>query len=242
MIKDKIVLITGTSRGIGKSIAELFAENNAIVYANARINHSIDQWALDLSIKYKTLVVPVYFDIRDEKNSFKCITEIFKKHKKIDILVNNAGIEFNDSTGLIDMNICREIFDTNVFALLNILQIVARLMIKNKKGSIINITSQAGITGNPGQISYSASKAAVISITQSTAKELGKYNIRVNAIAPGLTDTEMTNKTSYDLIKQRIDNSYFKTILSCSETAKLCLFLGSDQSDYINGQTITING
>lgn len=241
MLKDKIVLVTGTSRGIGKSIVELFAENNAIVYANAREINSIDQWAKDLSIKFNTHVYPLYFDIRDDKSVFNNISEIYKKHKKIDILINNAGIEVNDSTGLIDMRICREIFDTNVFALLNILQTVSRMMIKNRSGSIINISSHAGIYANPGQISYSASKAAVISITQSTAKELGKFNIRVNAIAPGLTDTKMLEGTSYELIQKRIENSYFKTILQCSETAKLCLFLGSDLSSYISGQTIEIN-
>jgi len=241
LLYNKVCLITGTSSGIGKSIAERFAEEGAIVYANSR-ETNIDEWATSLSEKHVTKVIPTYFNITDESAVKNAIIQIKKEQSKIDVLINNAGLGYNEKLGMISIDKMKKIFDVNVFALTNILQLVARIMLKQNTGSIINISSTVGQKGNPGQLAYSASKGAVISITKSAAKELASSSIRVNSVAPGLVDTEMFREAEKDKLADRISKIGMQRLAEPKEIADACLFLASDLSKYITGQIIAVDG
>jgi len=242
LLEGKVCLITGTSRGIGKSIAERFAEEGAVVYANSLETANIDKWASELSSKRNTSVIPLYFDVTDYAAAKNAIMRIKKEQNQIDVLVNNAGIGIHELLGMISLDNVRKTFEVNVFALLNILQLTSRIMTRQQFGSIINISSMVGLHGNPGQLAYAASKGAVITITKSAAKELANKNIRVNSIAPGLTDTEMFKKAEPKNIEDRISRIGMGRLANPTEIADACVFLGSDLSSYISGQIIGVDG
>lgn len=242
LLNNKTCLITGTSQGIGKAIAERFAQEGAIVYANSLETENIDQWASGLSKKENTPVIPLYFDVTDYAAAKNAIMRIKKEQNQIDVLVNNAGIGIHEALGMITIDNLKKTFEVNVFALLNMLQLVSRIMIRQKAGSVINISSMVGLHGNPGQLSYAASKGAVITLTRSAAKELANKNIRVNSIAPGLTNTEMFRKAEYKNMENRINRIGMGRLAKPEEIADACVFLGSDLSVYISGQTIGVDG
>ena len=168
----KVALVTGASRGIGRSIVERFASEGATVYANSRQAGSIDPICMDLSCQHSTEVIPVYYDVTDSLKTKDVFVKIMKERKQLDILVNNAGVMEDALIGMISLDLMHKIFDTNVFAVINHLQLAARLMKKGKSGSIINLSSIVGMNGNPGQSVYSASKGAVVALTKTAAKEL----------------------------------------------------------------------
>lgn len=242
LLQGKVCLVTGASRGIGKSIAQTFAENGAIVYANALVEDKIDDWASSVSKSCDTQVFPLYFDITDSSATKNAIMRIKKDQGRIDVLVNNAGLGYNELIGMISMDKMRKVFEVNVFALTNLLQLTGRLMMKQKKGSIINISSTVGMKGNPGQLAYSASKGAVIAITKSAAKELANHNIRVNSIAPGLVDTEMFRLAEKGDMVERISRIGMGRLAKPEEIANACTFLASDLSEYITGQVLAVDG
>ena len=242
LLKNKICLVTGASRGIGKAITIRFAEEGATVYATCRQEGSIDGWKSDLSKMIQERIRPVYFDLKDRSLIKQTVMNIKKESDHIDVLVNNAGIAYNEKIGLISYERMVEMFEVNVFAALELLQIVSRIMIRQKRGSIINISSIVGVEGSEGQTAYSASKGALISMTKSAAKELAPLNIRVNSVAPGLTDTGMLHETDPSFLEKRISNISMKRLVKPEDIANACLFLASDQSDYISGQIIGVNG
>ncbi|MCA1745993.1 MAG: SDR family oxidoreductase, partial [Bacteroidales bacterium] len=179
LLEGKVSLVTGTSKGIGRAIAERFAQNGAIVYANARTESSIDQWANDCSQKNQTQVIPVYFDVRDASKAKQAIMQIKKDHQRLDVLVNNAGMVSYEMLGLINIENFREMMEVNVVSVVQLIQLATRLMGRQGGGSVINISSIVGVKGVKGQLAYSATKGAVISLTKSAAKELAPQNIRV---------------------------------------------------------------
>ena len=188
LLKDKVCLITGASRGIGKATALLFAEEGAKVIVNVRRQGSAEKWIEQSS--YREQLEEKCFDITLRQEVQNNILEIKKKYGSIDVLVNNAGIEFNELIGMISEENTRKMFEVNVFGMINMIQTVSRIMRRNERGgSIINISSMTALRGNIGQMVYSATKGAVISMTRSAAKELAAGKIRVNSIAPGLTRT-----------------------------------------------------
>ena len=205
-LEGKVALVTGTSRGIGKCIAEELAVNGAIVYANARKENCLNDWANELNQKYSGTIYPIYFDVTDFEKMKLEVYKVWKENQKIDVLVNNAGIEYNENIGMLKREHISEMFAVNTISVIELTQIVAKFMMRNKKGSIINVASVVARYGSSGQSVYSATKGAVISFTKSAAKELGKYKIRVNAVAPGLNDTDMITETSEDYLQRRIDN------------------------------------
>jgi len=241
LLEDKIAIVTGSRKGIGKSIVEKFAEDGAIVFANAH-RGNIDEWAEETGKKYKTQVHPIYFDITDFKAVKDSILYIKRKYGRIDILVNNAGIVTYEFLGLIDFDKLREMLEVNVVSLINITQVVSRLMFRQKEGSIINISSIVGEQGAKGQLSYSATKGAVSSITKSAAKELAEYNIRVNAIAPGMIATDRLKSVMEDKFEDKINDIGFKRLGSPEEVANIISFLASSRSEYITGQIIGVDG
>ena len=242
LLEGKIVLVTGASRGIGRSIVERFASEGAIVYANCRNVGSLDSYSKELSQKHSTEVIPVYYDVTDASKTKETFSRIMKDRKRLDVLVNNAGIMEDALIGMISLALMQKIFETNVFAVINHLQLAARLMRKASIGSIINLSSIVGVSGNPGQSVYSASKGAVAALTKTAAKELGPDGIRVNAIAPGMIDTDMYRSIGEEKMATHLKMIKLGRIGSSEEIADAALFLASDLSRYVTGQILGVDG
>ena len=242
LLKDKVCLVTGASKGIGRAIVEVYAKQRAIVYANARTPESLDDWAKDLSEKYHTKIIPVYFDVTDLTEVKKVVMQIKSSEKRIDVLVNNAGMVTYEMIPMVQMDTFRLMLEVNVVGAFNLLQIVSRIMSRQKSGSIINISSIVADKGAKGQVSYATTKGALISMTKSAAKELASSKIRVNAVAPGMVATERFVNIFEDKFKDKIDNIGMNRLAEPHEVADLCVFLGSDMSTYVTGQVIGIDG
>ena len=242
LLQNKICVVTGTSRGIGKAITEEFVNQGAIVYANARELGSIDQWASSFEGVKPGMVYPQYYDINDYGAVKNAVLHIKEKHNSIDVLVNNASLRNNSLLGAISRDAIESVFSTNVFAALNLMQLVSRIMTRNKRGSIINLSSIAGVGGVGGQVLYSATKGAVISMSRAAAKELAGYGIRVNVIAPGLTDTEGFIRENGQYVEEKLKTIGFGRLATPKEIADVCVFLASDMSCFISGETINVNG
>lgn len=243
MLKEKVCIVTGGSRGIGKAIAQVFASNGAIVYATATKEHSVDDWAGDFNNSVSGEIRSLYFDVSNEQMARNAIIHIHKECGHIDGLVNNAGLEFNELIGMINQKNMERMFSVNVYGAINMIQLVSRIMGRQKNGgSIVNITSLTALRGNKGQLVYSATKGAVISLTKSAAKELAEKKIRVNAIAPGLTNTDMMKNADLDVLKHRINNIGMKRLAEPEDIANACMFMISDLSDYISGQVLAVDG
>jgi 3-oxoacyl-[acyl-carrier protein] reductase len=242
LLKNKVCLITGASKGIGRSIAEAFAEQGAIVYANARILNSIDNWAKALSEKHQTKVVPIYFDVTDLVASKNAVIKIKQNENKIDVLVNNAGMVTYEMIPMAQIDTFKTMLDVNVVGSFNLLQIVSRIMSRQKTGSIINMASIVGDKGAKGQVAYAATKGAIIAMTKSAAKELAPHQIRVNAVAPGMVSTERFIDIFESKFKDKINDIGMGRLASTNEIADLFVFLGSDMSTYLTGQIIGIDG
>lgn len=243
LLERRICLITGASRGIGNETVRRFAEEGAIVYANSRTTGSLDDISQVWSKKYNTDVIPVYFDVTDSKSVMNALRLIKKDHGHLDVLVNNAGIMKDAPIGMIGNNLMEEVFSVNVYSVINMIQFAIKIMGGSNFGSIINLASVVGCQGVAGQMVYSASKGAVIALTKSASKELASKNIRVNAIAPGMIDTEMFRHFSEN---KDIDNFLSKIKIgrlgSSEEIANAILFLASDLSSYVTGQILCVDG
>jgi 3-oxoacyl-[acyl-carrier protein] reductase len=249
MLKGKIAFITGAARGIGKATAELFAQNGAVVYANDILGDLLNETVAELADRYGTDIIPLNFDVTDVKAQKDAFQQIWKDRKRLDILVNNAGLALS---ALIEMNLkadVERVFAVNAVAIVEMTQLATKLMkrnevVNNTRGSIINISSIAGTVGNRGQIAYSGSKAAVIGITKSAAKELSEHLIRVNAVAPGLIDTPMlVEALKKDLVDDYIKNAVgMHRLGAAKDVAEAVLFLASDASAYITAQVIGVDG
>lgn len=243
MLCGKVCLITGAGRGIGQAIAELFAANGAVVYANDVRSGVVEQWCEAFNSNCSGEVRPLYFDITSETEAKAAIMRIKKECGHLDVLVNNAGVEFNELIGMISRDNMEKMFSVNVFGTINMLQIVSRIMGRQGEGgSIINIASMVGIRGNRGQLVYSATKGAVIALTKSAAKELAPKKIRVNAIAPGLTNTAMMQQADQEKLANRIANICMGRLAEPEDIAKACMFMASDLSSYVSGQILAVDG
>jgi 3-oxoacyl-[acyl-carrier protein] reductase len=245
LLEDKVCIVTGAAQGIGKAIAERFAEDGAIVYACDRMEGTIDEWAKEISEKFDTRVIPVYFDVTDAEAVKKALMSIYKQEGKIDSLVNNAGVVFNKKIGMIVRQETELMFRVNVIAVIELIQLVSRLMARNQGGSIINIASITAVLGSPGQVAYSATKGAILSLTKSAAKELALSGIRVNAVAPGIIKTERFTELyeeSGDKIDTRIQKIALGRLGNPEDVANACSFLASDRAAYISGQIIGVDG
>lgn len=243
MLTGKVCIVTGASRGIGKAIAQVFAENGAVVYATATREGSVDTWAEEFNLSAKGEVRALYFDVSDEKAVREAVMQVKKACGHIDGLVNNAGVEFNELIGMINREHMERMFSVNVYGTIHMLETVSRIMRRQEGGgSIINITSLTALRGNKGQFAYSATKGAVISLTKSAAKELSELNIRVNAIAPGLTNTDMMKQADPEKLQGRIDNICMGRLAEPEDIAHACMFLISDLASYISGQVLVVDG
>ena len=242
LLKNKSVIITGGSRGIGKAIAEKFAQNGANLAITCI---KITDEALELVKNIESLGVKakVYeSDASDFESALKLAENVFNDFGSIDVLVNNAGITKDNLLLRMSEEDFNDVMKVNMNSVFNNTKAVLRQMLKQKNGSIINLSSVVGVKGNAGQSNYSSSKAAIIGFTKSVALELGSRNIRCNAIAPGFIETEMTRALQQDQINEWAESIPLKRSGKPEDVANTTLFLASDMSSYITGQVMNVCG
>ena len=242
LLKGKNVIITGASRGIGKGIAEKFAQNGAnIAFTNIEMSDESIELSKNLEklgVKAKAYVS----NAADFEAAQKLADDVINDFGSIDVLVNNAGITKDNLLMRMSESDFETVMKVNMNSVFNNTKAVLRPMLKQRSGSIINLSSVVGVKGNPGQSNYSASKAAIIGFTKSIALELGSRNIRCNAIAPGFIETEMTKALNDDQVNDWADNIPLKRTGQVDDIANTSLFLASDMSAYVTGQVINVCG
>lgn len=235
LLQDKVCIITGAAQGIGRQIARQFADDGAIVYACDRQDFTSDN----------DRIRPIVMDVTDAGSVKVAFMQIYKAEGRIDCLVNNAGIVYNRKIGMIVREETERMFLVNVIAVLEMIQLVSRLMARNGGGSIVNIASVTAVLGSPGQVAYSATKGAIISMTKSAAKELAPQGIRVNAVAPGIVKTERfaeLYEANGEKIDARIQRIALGRLGTPEDIANACAFLASDRASYISGQVLGVDG
>ncbi len=243
MLIGKTSLITGASRGIGKGIAEVFAKNGSnIAFTFASSVEKAKAFEEELSAKYGVKVKGYQSDAADYNAAMALADQVVADFGSIDVLINNAGITRDTLLMRMSEEQWDDVMNTNLKSTFNLTKACLKTFLKNRAGSIINMSSIVGLTGNAGQSNYAASKAGMIGFTKSMAKELGSRNVRCNAIAPGFIETEMTASLDAEVKKQWIDTIPLKRGGSTDDVANACLFLASDMSTYITGQTINVCG
>ncbi len=241
LLEGKVALITGATRGIGKGIAEMYAQQGAkIAFTYAG---SVDKAKeLEATLSSVTQIKGYQSDASDFDAAQTLVDEVIKEFGKIDILINNAGITKDNLLLRMSKEDWDMVIKVNLDSVFNLTKAVIKPMMKAKEGSIINMTSVVGISGNAGQANYAASKAGVIGFTKSVALELGSRNIRCNAIAPGFIQTEMTDALD-DKAKDKWNEAIpMKKLGQTKDIANACIFLGSEMASYITGQTLNVDG
>ncbi len=238
--KDKVILVTGASRGIGKAIIKRFASQGAFVIGTGTSKDSVKNISDDLS-KNNFAGIGLMLDIAD-KSSVEEFERNIKDLNSPNILVNNAGITRDNLLMRMKDEEWEDVIGTNLTGMFRMTKLCLRQMMKAKYGRIINISSVVGLTGNAGQANYSATKAGIIGFTRSLAKEVGSRGITVNAVAPGFIQTDMTDGLSVDIQKSLLEHIVLKRLGEADEIASVVDFLASDGADYITGQTISVNG
>lgn len=239
----KNAIITGARTGIGRATVECFAKEGANIWACAhRENEQFELDMAEMAKKYGVWIKPVYFDLENEDEIKESIKNIVKEKQTIDILVNNAGIPHGAFLQMTSMKELRRIFEVNFFSQILITQILSKVMMRQKSGTIINLASVAGIDGDPGYTAYGSSKAAVAFTTKVLSKELAPYGIRVNAVAPGLIETRMMEAMENSAREEMIQDSSLKRVGRPEEVADTIVFLASEKSSYITGQVLRIDG
>lgn len=242
-LQGKTALITGASKGIGKAIATELASDGANLILIARNRDQLHN--LSDSLKQEFPLCEVHFfetDVSDPSSIKNLFVELQQLKLSFEILVNNAGIMIDGMLMMMKLQDMQSLFNVNVFGTLLMSQSAIKILIKKKSGSIINLTSIVGVNGSSGQSAYSASKSSIIGFTKSLSKELAPFNIRVNAIAPGFIETDLTANLLPKVKEITLSNIGLKRFGKPSDVAKMVLFLASDSSSYITGQVIGIDG
>jgi len=240
-LKDKVALVTGSAQGIGREIALLFAREGAdVVISDINLEKAVKVSSEIEGLSRKSLALEL--DVTDSLKVEEAVNKILDKFGKVDILVNNAGITKDSLLLRMSEADWDAVINVNLKGTFNCTKAVSKVMLKQRSGRIINIASIIGIIGNPGQANYSASKAGIIALTKTTAKELASRNINVNAVAPGFIQTEMTANLAEDLKQKMLDLIPLNKLGSPADVANVCVFLASEESSYITGQTIVVDG
>jgi 3-oxoacyl-[acyl-carrier protein] reductase len=240
LLEGKTALVTGAARGIGRAIAETFAAQGASLIL-VDINEQIHQVEADLASQDRK-VIAFQCDVCDEAKLRELLKLVRQRLGHLDVLVNNAGVLYQGVLGMSSMEAIRQMLEVNITALMNLTQYSIRLASPHNSLSIINLASIAGTQGMEGVAAYSASKGAVVSFTLAGAKELARRGIRMNAIAPGFIDTDMTRQLSPDWHQELLASVRFGRIGTPQDVANCALFLASDLSSYITGQVVGVDG
>ncbi len=242
LLEGKVAIITGASRGIGKGIAEIFAKNGANI---AFTYSSSAASALELENQLNQMGVKAkgyQSDAADFEQAHLFVEAVIADFGTVDILINNAGITKDNLLMRMSEDDFDKVIDVNLKSVFNMTKAIQKLFLKQRAGSIINMSSVVGVKGNAGQTNYAASKAGVIGFTKSVALELGSRNIRCNAIAPGFIETEMTAILNEDVVKGWRESIPLKRGGTTEDVANACLFLASDMSAYVTGQVLNVDG
>jgi len=243
LLRGKNAVITGCLKGIGRTTMDVFAHNGANIWACCQMpTGEFESHIKELAQANGISITPVYFDLSDYEQIKAGMKIITVGKQPVDVLVNIAGIAYNALFHMTTIEKMKEVFEIDFFSQMLITQHLTRLMARQKSGSVINIVSVAGVDGNPGQVAYSAAKAALIGATKTLAGELGVYGIRVNAVAPGVIQTDMTASLSKEKVNELLSASKLHRVGLPEEVARALLFLASDQSAYITGQVLRVDG
>ena len=244
LLQNKTAVVTGCNRGIGKKILEVFSANGATTFACVRnITEEFKTSLIEIKKKFNNQVIPIEFDLNDESQIKEAASNILSSNSSIDFLVNNAAIIHTALLQMTSIKKLKELFEADFFSQTLFTQYILKSMIKKKSGSILYISSSAALYGNEGRSAYASAKAAMIAQAKALSREVGIYNIRVNIIAPWLTDTDMTRKnTPEEILNEVISRISLKRIANPEEIANVALLLSSDLSSYITGQVIRVDG
>lgn len=242
LLHDKVAIVTGGARGIGRSIVIALAREGADSLFTYVKNKGLADSLSDEVNKIGRRAVPFQMDVRDFEGSKILIEKVKEKFGKVDILVNNAGITRDRSLMMMSREDWSEVIDTDLTGVFNITRACIITFLKQKSGTIINISSLSGIHPLPGQVNYAAAKAGIIGFTKSLAKEVARYNIRVNAVAPGFIETDMLGNLGEKARERILESIPVGRIGTADEVGRVVVFLASDRSQYITGQVIQIDG
>ncbi len=243
LLNERTALVTGGSRGIGKGIVERFLEEGAdVAFTYVSSPEKANALATELATKSGRRVLAIQSDASDFNAAQLAVDEVVNAWGKLDILVNNAGVTRDQLLMRMSEADFDAVIATNLKSVFNMTKAVMRTMLKQRSGSIINMSSIVGVQGNAGQSNYAASKAGILGFTMSVAKELGSRNIRSNAIAPGFIETEMTTALDQKVVEEWRAGIPLKRGGTPNDVANACVFLASDLSSYITGQTLSVCG
>ncbi|MBI4550042.1 MAG: 3-oxoacyl-[acyl-carrier-protein] reductase [Candidatus Omnitrophica bacterium] len=241
LLKDKVALVTGASRGIGREIALSFAREGAVLSLVSRSIESLEKVSAEIAAAGgRSICLPA--DVQDTQTVEDAVKKTIDTHGRIDILVNNAGVTKDNLIVRMSDEDWNYVISVNLRGTFLFTRAVTKSMIRQRAGSIVNVSSVVGLTGNMGQANYAASKAGIIGLTKSAAKELARRNVRVNAVAPGFIETEMTDKLGEDTKTAVLNQIPLGRFGSPQDVAQLVVYLASDLSNYMTGQVIAIDG
>jgi 3-oxoacyl-[acyl-carrier protein] reductase len=242
LLKDKVAIITGASRGIGRAIAIEFAKNGAKTTLCATSLEALKETQSEIEAIFPGSTILMQANVTNGDETSSVVKKTLDTHERVDILVNNAGTTRDNLIALMSEKEWDDVLNTNLKSVFLMTKACARPMVRQRSGVIINISSVIGITGNAGQANYAASKAGIIALTKSTAKELAKRNVRVNAIAPGFIRTRMTDQVSPEIQKSILEHIPLGRYGEPEEIAHVAVFLASEGARYVTGQVVIVDG
>lgn len=240
---EKTIIITGANRGIGRASVRAFAEKGYDIWACARAySEAFEADMAGEAARTGAGITPVYFDLLKEDEVRSGVQRILSGKRDVDVLLNCAGIPYNGLLTMTPLDKLREVYQVNVFAQVQLIQLIARRMMRRKRGCIINLCSAGGIEAAPGYLAYGSSKAAMIWITRCAARELGQYHIRVNGIAPGLIDTDMGAYKPEEEREKLLERTCLGRLGRPEEIAAAAVYLASEDAAFMTGQIMVLDG